>query len=163
MKSTILICILTLVSSLSFSAFAENKITERTEILKAYYQIADQRPFQPQQLGQFLADNVTDHNAHNKDGDAKASTLSTFQSLAIGAPDSKHDLIFVEDAGKDLVLVYWKFKGTHTGNLLGIPATHKPFNIAGMELYRIKDGKISDIWHVEDIAGLMQQLGLGGP
>lgn len=132
----------------------------RVALLKRYYEVADQRPFKPHKLRSFLADNYQDHNAHNPAADAKSSTINTFSSLAHGAPDSKHELIIVEAAGKNLVVVYWKYRGTHSAELLGMPATHKAFDIAGMELYKIQNGKISDIWHVEDIAGLMQQLGM---
>lgn len=134
----------------------------RADILKKYYELADARPFQPEKLRSFYAENLVDHDAAEPNVDTIETVLGFFTSLAEGAPDSKHELQIVEPAGKDLVIVYWKYRGTHTGNLLGIPATNKKFDIAGIEIYKIADSKITDVWHVEDIAGMMAQLGLAG-
>ena len=141
------------------TVFSDNN---RADILKNYYAVADSRPFNPNDLRQFLSQDLVDHNAHDPDANAIESTLSTFTSLAEGAPDSAHDLQVVQPAGEDQVVVYWVYQGTHTGDMLGMPATDKAFKISGMELYKITDNKISDIWHVEDIAGLMSQLELTG-
>ena len=130
----------------------------RAEILKKYYEVADARPFNPDALREFFTGDLIDHDAHDE-GSNIESVVGTFASLAEGAPDSKHDLKIVEPAGNDLVIVYWKYHGTHTGDLLGLPASNKTFNISGSEIYKITDGKISQLWHVEDIAGLMSQLG----
>lgn len=142
------------------TAMSANANDRREDILKEYYKVADARPFKAEALRQFYTDDLVDHNAHTPGVNAIESSINTFTSLAEGAPDSRHDLQIVEPAGSDKVIVYWKYSGTHTGDLLGIPATNKAFNIAGMEIYKISSGKISDIWHVEDIAGLMTQLGL---
>ena len=44
--------------------------------------------------------------------------------------------------------------------MLGAPATGRRVTFAFMDLYRIAGGRILETWHVEDIAGLMGQLGL---
>jgi predicted ester cyclase len=43
---------------------------------------------------------------------------------------------------------------------MGKPATGKVVQIPWMDMYRIKDGRIVETWHVEDIAGMLGQLGL---
>jgi hypothetical protein len=30
-----------------------------------------------------------------------------------------------------------------------------------MDMYRIVNDRVVDVWHVEDIAGMLQQLGVG--
>jgi hypothetical protein len=42
---------------------------------------------------------------------------------------------------------------------MGLPATGRPATIAWMDLYRVADSRIVEIWHLEDIAGTLQQLG----
>lgn len=32
-------------------------------------------------------------------------------------------------------------------------------NVSASNIWRIKNGKVTDIWHVEDLAGMMVQLG----
>ena len=60
----------------------------------------------------------------------------------------------------DLITVRWSSTGTHKGELMGIPATGKTVNISGMDMMRMKDGKIVEHWGIMDDLGMMQQLGL---
>jgi hypothetical protein len=41
-----------------------------------------------------------------------------------------------------------------------MPATHKAAVVSWMDMYRIQNGKIVEAWHIEDVAGMLQQLGL---
>lgn len=68
----------------------------------------------------------------------------------------------IEDviAEEDKVVVRWTNSGTHTGAFLGIPPTGRSFSIAGIDVYRIEDGKLAEHWHVIDMYGQMVQLGL---
>jgi len=52
--------------------------------------------------------------------------------------------------------------GTHQGDLFGIPPTGKTAEWTEMGILRIADGKIVESWFDVDMAGLMQQLGVGG-
>lgn len=42
----------------------------------------------------------------------------------------------------DKVTKYWQFKGTHSGNFMGIPATGKTVDIEGCTIARMVNGKI---------------------
>jgi steroid delta-isomerase-like uncharacterized protein len=50
--------------------------------------------------------------------------------------------------------------GTHQGEFIGIPATEKAISMQHIEVFEVKDGKITARWGVADRAGLMEQLGL---
>ncbi|MDQ3878024.1 MAG: ester cyclase [Actinomycetota bacterium] len=63
-------------------------------------------------------------------------------------------------AEDDRVVVRWTNSGTHVGEFLGIPSTGQSFNIAGIDIYRVEDGKLAEHWHVVDMYGQMVQLGL---
>jgi steroid delta-isomerase-like uncharacterized protein len=52
--------------------------------------------------------------------------------------------------------------GTHKGDLFGIAPTGKTAEWTEMGILRIADGKIVESWYDVDMAGLMQQLGVGG-
>jgi predicted ester cyclase len=58
------------------------------------------------------------------------------------------------------VAVYGRIKGTNTGPLMGSPATGKHADLGYMDMYRIANSQIVEVWHVEDIAGMLAQLGL---
>jgi steroid delta-isomerase-like uncharacterized protein len=59
----------------------------------------------------------------------------------------------------DTVAARLTARGTHRGELLGIPATGRAITVAVFELYRLSDGKIAEQWVTMDALGLMQQLG----
>ena len=72
------------------------------------------------------------------------------------------DPIFaVEDviAEGDKVVVRWVNSGTNVGEFLGMPPTGRSFSVAGIDIYRLEDGKLAEHWHVVDVFGQMQQLG----
>jgi predicted ester cyclase len=60
----------------------------------------------------------------------------------------------------DKLVVRWTNSGKHVGDFFGIPPTGKSFSIAGIDIYRLQDGKLAEHWHVVDQLSLLQQLGL---
>ena len=58
------------------------------------------------------------------------------------------------------LVVRWMNSGTHVGEFLGIPPTNKDFSVAGVDIYRLEDGKLAEHWHVVDQLSMLQQLGL---
>lgn len=60
----------------------------------------------------------------------------------------------------DRVIENWVFEGTHTGELMGVPATGKEVQGRGIEIWRVANGKIVERWGVFDTAGALQQLGM---
>ena len=70
--------------------------------------------------------------------------------------------ITLEDviAEGDKVVDRWTIRATHTGPFMNIPPTRKQVTFTGMDITRIKNGKIVELWHQEDILGMMQQLGV---
>lgn len=68
----------------------------------------------------------------------------------------------IEDviAEGDRVVVRWTNSGTHVGDFLGIPATGKSVTVAGIDIYRVQDGRMAEHWHVIDQLSMLQQLGV---
>lgn len=62
----------------------------------------------------------------------------------------------------DKVWARTTFRGTHTGDFLGIPATGKQVEFGGMDCVRIIDGKAVEHWGVTDVAAMLMQLGVLG-
>jgi steroid delta-isomerase-like uncharacterized protein len=67
----------------------------------------------------------------------------------------------IEDqiADGDRVVTRWSGKGTHQGELMGMPATGKQATVTGITIDRIAAGRIAESWTSWDTLGLMQQLG----
>ncbi len=60
----------------------------------------------------------------------------------------------------DKVVSRLTFRGTHTGELMGIPPTGKSVTISEVIIDRFADGKIVESWRLFDQMGMMQQLGV---
>jgi steroid delta-isomerase-like uncharacterized protein len=60
----------------------------------------------------------------------------------------------------DKVVTRWTMRGTHTGELMGIPPSGTHVTVGGIQIERIVDGKIVEHWRKSDELGLMQQLGV---
>ncbi len=63
--------------------------------------------------------------------------------------------------GQDGNLVkHWNFKGTHTGDFFGIPATGNKVDLDGTTIIKMKNGKIAQEQDFFDNMAFMSQLGL---
>lgn len=74
----------------------------------------------------------------------------------------EHLNVTVEDmiAEGNTVAARFTARGVHKGNFMDLPATGKPITMTGIEIFRIKDGKIIELWGEANLLGLMQQLGI---
>lgn len=77
-----------------------------------------------------------------------------------GFPDYR---ITIEDliADEDRVAIRWTFRGTHTGEFMGIAPTRRQVTMRAIAIYCFCGGKVTDIWWNYDSAGLIQQLAAG--
>ncbi|MBI3362976.1 MAG: ester cyclase [Chloroflexi bacterium] len=63
----------------------------------------------------------------------------------------------------DKVVTRWTGRGTHKGELAGIPPTGKTAVTTGMGVDRIVNGKIVESWGIFDQLGMLTQLGVVPP
>jgi steroid delta-isomerase-like uncharacterized protein len=73
-------------------------------------------------------------------------------------PDLEEDLQDIIASG-DTVATRWVTTGSLQQEFMGIPASGQRIRIEGMNFYRLKDGRVTDIWTRFDSVALMQQLG----
>jgi predicted ester cyclase len=59
----------------------------------------------------------------------------------------------------DKVVLRFTFRGTHQGEFMGIAPTGKQVTMSGINILRIADGKIVEMWNQEDVLGMMRQIG----
>lgn len=74
----------------------------------------------------------------------------------------EHLNVTIEDmiAEGNKVAVRFTAHGVHKGDFMGLQATGKPITMTGIEVFRIKDGKIAELWGEANLLGLMQQFGI---
>jgi steroid delta-isomerase-like uncharacterized protein len=113
---------------------------------------------------QLLAEDLLDHNRVPGQPAGRAGDLWAANAVRTAFPDLRFtlDVAFEHD---DLVTGRWTMTGTHTGplELVGIPATGRPVEMSGQEIFRARDGKFVEVWHQEDIGALMRCLELQPP
>jgi steroid delta-isomerase-like uncharacterized protein len=73
-----------------------------------------------------------------------------------------HPQFTIEDliAEGDRVVARWTNTGVHVGEFLGIPPTNRTATVAGIDVYRLQDGKLAEHWHVVDQLSMLIQLGV---
>jgi len=87
------------------------------------------------------------------------ATKEFYQNYLTGF--SKIEFTIVDIFGQgDKIVKHWNFKGIHTGDFFGIPATGNTVDIDGTTLVKMKNGKISEEQDFMDNMLFMQQLGL---
>jgi steroid delta-isomerase-like uncharacterized protein len=69
--------------------------------------------------------------------------------------------VTIEDifADGDKVTCRFTSRGTHTGEFMGVPPTGKAVSMTGIEIFRLRDGKIVELWGEANLMGLAQHLG----
>jgi steroid delta-isomerase-like uncharacterized protein len=73
-------------------------------------------------------------------------------------PDLQHS---IEDqiAEGDRVVTRLTIRGTHQGELMGVPPTGKQITVTAISIDRIANGQIAEEWVNSDVLGMLQQLG----
>jgi SnoaL-like polyketide cyclase/MerR family regulatory protein len=94
---------------------------------------------------------------------AAAAGRGRRQALQTGTRLRRADRVVqanIEDivAAQDKVAVRVRFRGTHRGEFLGIPATGRTIEYVSHEFYRIAGGLIAEEWICSDMATLLGQI-----
>ncbi len=80
--------------------------------------------------------------------------------MLMSAFPERHTTVDVLVAEGDLVTAVHTHEALHGGPYLGFPPTGKRFKINGIEVFRIKDGKIKEYWRRDDDLGMLMQIGM---
>ena len=78
--------------------------------------------------------------------------------LFTGLPDLhlKVDLWVIEG---DLITAVVTVSGTHQAEMMGVAPTGNKVTFSQIDVWRVKDGKITDVWHNFANADILQQIG----
>jgi predicted ester cyclase len=89
--------------------------------------------------------------------------VDTVVPLLGGFIDALTDIDAAEQdviASGDLVALRLVVSATHTGDLLGVPATGRRIQWDAVDIYRVTDDRrISEQWAFEDLAAILSQAG----
>ena len=89
-----------------------------------------------------------------------AATLGDFfAGFWEAVPDARLALGDAFEAG-DRAAARLTITGTHEGELMGVPATHRPISVELITILRFDgDGRIAERWNVADFLSMLQQIG----
>ncbi len=110
-------------------------------------------------LEKIFSEDFTDHYASPDIPKGIGGFKQFLTTVATAYPDiqAKIEDIIAED---DKVVVRLSFNGTQTGTLMGnIPPSGKHVDWTGIDIFRLRDGKITDRWSQRDLLKMLIQLG----
>ena len=114
-------------------------------------------------VDEYLAPEFVDHNptipGQTGDRESMRSAGALFRAAFPDWRSTVEDLI----AADDMVVERFTARGTHQGELMHIPATGRAVALSGINIFRLRDGKIVERWGGLDQLGFMQQLGAAPP
>lgn len=87
-------------------------------------------------------------------------SLQKWFDTALSAFPDVHFTIHDLFAEGDKVVCRWSYLATNTGSFLGKEATNLKVTDQGINIFRIENGKIAEMWMSGDSLGLMHQLGV---
>ena len=88
------------------------------------------------------------------------ATKNYYMNYITGFSDREFKILEVVGQGNRLVK-HWNFKGTHTGDFFGMPASGNKLNLSGTTMVTMKDGKIAKEQDFFDMMSMVSQLSAG--
>ena len=119
----------------------------------------------PDLVDRFVADEYRNHNAFVADGrEANRQFWAAFFAALPDVSVTTEDLVI----SGDRVVGRFVYRGTHTGDLWGIPASGKPVEMRSIDIWRVEDGMFVEHWDELNLLEMFQQMGAipplgGGP
>ncbi len=92
------------------------------------------------------------------EGTGIAALKASYVMMRTAFPDV-HVEVNTACAEGDRVIIHQTFNGTNTGEMAGMPATGKVVKADAVDVFVLKDGKITEHWAVYDGMGMMMQMG----
>ena len=108
-------------------------------------------------MDDFFTVDYIDHAAPSGTPPGAEGAKQFLSAVRISFPDL-HLTIEEMIAERDKVMVLLTVRGTHKGELIGIPPTGKQATWKGVDILRIADSKIAERWVLRDHLFMMQQL-----
>ena len=104
----------------------------------------------------FAADWI-DHDARPGQPPGAEGLKWTLRRLKAGFPDIRHlPMELLADADK--VVAPWTIEGTHTEPFAGIAPTGRRIRVSGIQIDRLRDGKVVESWNHSSDPGIVAQL-----
>ncbi|MBU9171311.1 ester cyclase [Burkholderia gladioli] len=91
-----------------------------------------------------------------------AGPLAASKGFHAAVPDVHAEVEQMIVAG-DRVMTHLRFRGHFSGSFQGVQGKGQPVDFIATDIYRIRDGRIAENWHLEDNLTFLRQLGVVKP
>ncbi|MEU1514958.1 ester cyclase [Streptomyces sp. NPDC005811] len=108
-----------------------------------------------------FAVDVIDHNPASDAASGIDGMRASIAAVRDGFTETQHRILFQQELPGGWVVLHWRMTATHTSDAFGFPASGNPVDINGQDIMRIADGKITEIYHVEELLKLTHQISTG--
>jgi steroid delta-isomerase-like uncharacterized protein len=110
------------------------------------------------EFGSLLADDFKEIDQRGESKN-KAESLAQTKDMKRAMPDLKYDIQEIIAEG-DKVAVVDTFSGTMKGEIMGMQPTGKSMSVPEVDVYRVKNGKLTEVRSAFDTGLMMEQLGV---
>jgi steroid delta-isomerase-like uncharacterized protein len=110
----------------------------------------------PDLVDQFVAESYVNHNPFV--GDGREANRQFWTGFFAGLPDLRATMEDLVIAG-DRVVGRFVYRGTHTGALMGIPASGNEVEMRSIDIWRRQDGMFVEHWDELNLLQMFQQMG----
>jgi steroid delta-isomerase-like uncharacterized protein len=107
----------------------------------------------------YLAEDFVNHDPPFGVTPDREGMRTAARMMRAGFPDWRSELhaLIAED---DIVVERFTAGGTQRGEVMGVPATGRRASLAGINIFRLRDGVIVERWGRLDDLGFLRQLGV---
>jgi len=110
-------------------------------------------------VDEYLAEEFVNHDPPlgvTADRDGMRAAGAMFRAAF---PDWRSEMDILVGEG-DLVVEHFTASGTQQGEIFGVPPSSRTVALPGINIWRVRDGRIAERWGRLDDLGLLRQLGL---
>ena len=115
---------------------------------------------EPDLVDRFVAETYRNHNPFVADGrEANRQFWTAFFTALPDLSATMEDLVI----SGDRVVGRFVYRGTHTGEFMGIPASGNPVEMRSIDIWRVEDGMFVEHWDELNLLEMFQQMGVLPP
>jgi steroid delta-isomerase-like uncharacterized protein len=109
-------------------------------------------------MGEVLTDDFVFHPPNNVEGYAGAERHRQWLAWHHRALANQHyeieDVVATDERGA----ARWTLTGTHSEEVLGIPPARQTVTVTGQDFFRLRGGRIAELWRAFDWRAIDQQV-----
>ena len=110
-------------------------------------------------VDEYLAEDFINHDPPPGAPGGREGMRQAAAVFRAGFPDWHSDTGILIAEG-DLVVEQFTASGTHQGEIFGVPPSGRTVSMPGINIWRLRDGRVVERWGRLDELGLLHQLGL---